>query len=78
VHRTYTEAIKHYCPNATLVIDHFHVTKALTEAVDEVRKNERAARARYLVSTCFESGQLQAARKSTHGIRRVYTGHNWN
>ena len=38
--RAYTEAIKPHCPNATLVIDHFHVTKALNEAVDAVRKEE--------------------------------------
>lgn len=38
--RAYTEAIKHHCPNATLVIDRFHVVKALNEAVDEVRKDE--------------------------------------
>jgi len=36
----YTEAIKHHCPNATLVIDRFHVVKALNEAVDEVRKEQ--------------------------------------
>ena len=38
--RAYTEAIKHHCPNATLVIDRFHVVKALNEAVDEVRKEQ--------------------------------------
>ncbi len=38
--RAYIEAIKAHCPNATLVIDHFHVVKALNEAVDEVRKEE--------------------------------------
>jgi transposase len=38
--RAYTEAIKHHCPNATLVIDRFHVVKALNQAVDEVRKDE--------------------------------------
>jgi len=38
--RAYTEAIKHHCPNATLVIDRFHVVKALNEAVDAVRKEE--------------------------------------
>ena len=38
--RAYTEAIKHHCPNATLVIDRFHVVKALNGAVDEVRKEE--------------------------------------
>lgn len=34
----YTEAIKYHCPNVSLVIDRFHVVKALNEAVDEVRK----------------------------------------
>jgi transposase len=38
--RAYTEGIKHHCPNATLVIDRFHVVKALNEAVDAVRKEE--------------------------------------
>lgn len=38
--KAYTEAIKHHCPNATLVIDRFHVVKALNEAVDAVRKEE--------------------------------------
>jgi len=38
--RVYTEALKDHCPNATLVIDHFHVTNALNEAVDAVRKEE--------------------------------------
>lgn len=38
--RAYTGAIKHHCPNATLIIDRFHIVKALNEAVDEVRKEE--------------------------------------
>ena len=38
--KAYTEAIKHHCPKATLVIDRFHVVKALNEAVDAVRKEE--------------------------------------
>lgn len=38
--RAYTGAIKYHCPNATLVIDRFHIVKALNEAVDEVRKEE--------------------------------------
>ena len=38
--RAYTEAIKHHCPNATLVIDRFHVVKALNQAVDEVRMEQ--------------------------------------
>lgn len=36
----YTEAIKHHCPGAKLVIDRFHIVKALNEALDEVRKEE--------------------------------------
>jgi transposase len=38
--QTYIGAIKHYCPKAMLVLDHFHLTKALLKAVDEVRKEE--------------------------------------
>jgi transposase len=38
--KAYTEAIKHHCPNVKLVIDRFHIVKALNEAVDEVRKEE--------------------------------------
>jgi len=38
--RTYVEAIKAHCPNVRLVIDRFHVVKALNAAVDEVRKEE--------------------------------------
>jgi transposase len=63
--RAYTEAIKHHCPNATLVIDHFHVTKALTEAVDEVRKEEWR-----------ELGTAQ--RKSIKGLRWLLGMHSAN
>jgi transposase len=38
--QTYIQAIKHHCPNVTLVIDRFHIVKALNGAVDEVRKQE--------------------------------------
>lgn len=38
--RAYTGAIQHHCPNATLVIDRFHVVKALNEALNAVRKDE--------------------------------------
>jgi transposase len=38
--KAYLGAIEHWCPQATLVIDRFHVVKALNEAVDEVRKEE--------------------------------------
>ena len=33
-------AIETHCPNATLVLDRFHVVKTLNEAVDEVRKEQ--------------------------------------
>lgn len=38
--QAYMGAIKHHCPNAVLVLDHFHITKALLAEVDEVRKEE--------------------------------------
>ena len=34
----YMGAISAHCPNARLVLDRFHVVKALNEAVDQVRK----------------------------------------
>lgn len=37
---TFIGAIEHHCPNAKLVLDRFHVVKALGEAMDEVRKEE--------------------------------------
>ena len=36
---TFIGAIGQHCPNAELVLDRFHVVKALNEAVDEVRKH---------------------------------------
>ena len=38
--QAYIGAIKYHCPNATLVIDRFHVVKALNAALDEVRKEQ--------------------------------------
>lgn len=38
--QAYIGAIQDHCPNAVLVLDHFHITKALISAVDEVRKEE--------------------------------------
>jgi len=38
--RAYIGAIEHWCPKAILVIDRFHIVKALNGAVDEVRKEE--------------------------------------
>ena len=37
---TFIGAIKAHCPNAQLVLDRFHIAKALNEALDEVRKQE--------------------------------------
>jgi transposase len=38
--QAYIGALKDHCPHAVLVVDHFHITKALLAAVDEVRKEE--------------------------------------
>jgi transposase len=38
--RSYIGAIEDHCPNATLVLDRFHIAKALNDAVDEVRKEQ--------------------------------------
>jgi transposase len=38
--KTYIGAIEEHCPNATLVLDRFHIVKALNNAVDEVRKEQ--------------------------------------
>jgi len=38
--QAYIGAIQDHCPNATLVLDRFHIVKALNEAVDEVRKQQ--------------------------------------
>jgi transposase len=38
--QTYIGAIEEHCPNATLVLDHFHIVKSLNEVVDAVRKEE--------------------------------------
>ena len=37
---TFIGAIKAHCPNAKLVLDRFHIVKALNNAVDEVRKEQ--------------------------------------
>lgn len=37
---TFIGAIGQHCPNATLVLDRFHVVKLLNDAVDEVRKEQ--------------------------------------
>jgi transposase len=37
---TFIGAIKTHCPNAKLVLDRFHIVKALNSALDEVRKQQ--------------------------------------
>ena len=38
--KAYIGAIEAWCPNAVLVLDRFHIVKALNGAVDEVRKEQ--------------------------------------
>jgi transposase len=38
--KAYLGAIEHWCPQAILVIDRFHIVKALNNAMDDVRKEE--------------------------------------
>ena len=38
--KAYLGAIEYWCPQAILVIDRFHIVKALNEAMDSVRKEE--------------------------------------
>jgi len=38
--QAYIGAIEAHCPNAKLVLDRFHIVKALNEAVDDVRKEQ--------------------------------------
>lgn len=82
---TFMGAIKAHCPNATLVLDRFHIVKALNNAVDEVRKEQwRLARGeqrralkglRWLLyrhsstRSRIDTGTLKALDK---GNRRIY------
>jgi len=38
--QAYISSIENHCPNATLILDRFHIVKTLNEAVDEVRKHQ--------------------------------------
>lgn len=38
--QAYIGAIEGHCPNATLVLDRFHIVKSLNDAVDKVRKEQ--------------------------------------
>jgi transposase len=59
----YIGAIKEYCRKATLVLDRFHIVRAINAALDEIRKEEwREA-----------SGK---ERKILKGLRRVLFKHS--
>ena len=62
---TYIGAITDHCPNATLVLDRFHIVKALNTRVDEVRKEQ------WRESSGFE-------RKALKGIRWLLFKHSRN
>jgi len=86
--RAYLGAIEHWCPQAILVIDRFHIVKALNEAVDAVRKEEwrkameedkKAIKGlRWLLfahsrnRTKGETRQLNALKKSNRRIHRAW------
>jgi transposase len=59
----YMGAIRDHCPNATLVIDRFHIVKALNAAVDEVRKEQWREAAKH-------------DRKALKGIRWILFRHS--
>lgn len=61
--QAYIGAIEDHCPNATLVLDRFHIVKALNEAVDEVRKTQWREAA-------------QADRKALKGLRWLLYRHS--
>lgn len=84
---TFMGAIRDHCPNAKLVLDRFHIVKALNKAVDEVRKeqwrkatkDERAA-LKGLRWVLFrhpskrseeDNATLEQIRKSNHRIYRA-------
>ncbi|MBW2022503.1 MAG: transposase [Deltaproteobacteria bacterium] len=86
--QTYIGAIEDHCPNAILVLDRFHIAKALNEAVDEVRKEQwRKASAdgrkalkglRWLLfnhssnRSKKDTRTLNALRKRNHRIHRAW------
>ena len=62
---TYIEAIKKHCPNATLVLDRFHIVKGLNAAMDKVRKEQ------WRESSKFE-------RRALKGLRWLLFRHSRN
>jgi transposase len=78
----YIGAIKTHCPNATLVLDRFHIVKALNAAVDDVRKeqwreagvNERKA-LKGLRWLLYRHSSTRS-RKNTRTLRALERGNN--
>ena len=62
--RTYIGTIEHHLPKTLLVIDRFHVIKALNDSVDEVRKEvwRAASKAERKVMAELARTQRQVAR----------------
>lgn len=61
--QAYIGAINDHCPDAKLVLDRFHIVKALNEAVDEVRKEQWR-----------EASQIE--RKAMKGVRWLLYRHS--
>jgi len=81
----YIGAIRDHCPNATLVLDRFHIVKALNAAVDEVRKEQWRLASRherkvlkglrwllYRHSSTRSRKQTATLRALDKGNRRIY------
>lgn len=81
----YMGAIRHHCPDATLVLDRFHVVKAINTAVDEVRKQQWRSASRdqrkilkglrwllYRHSSTRSRNHTRTLRALERGNRRIY------
>ena len=62
MYRPFWKSIAKYTPNATWVIDHFHVVKGANEALDQVRKG--------LQSTLDKRGRLELKKGLAYALRR--------
>lgn len=83
--QAYISVIKRCLKNTTLIIDRFHVVKALNEAMDEVRKEEwrKVEKSKkpffkglrwilFFSSARRTKGQTRTANKLRHGNNRIY------
>ena len=62
MYRPFWKSIAAYTPNATWVIDHFHVVKGANEALDSVRKS--------LQSTLDKKGRLELKKGLAYALRK--------